>query len=140
MVVGRALAYLFWGEWSQKGRLAYSVWMRVRVLYFGVLKDVMGRRSAEMELAEGSSVAELLAVHRSSGRAADSVWDSIAVAVNQEYARVGDALKDGDEVALLPPVSGGCGRQQQKQKRNTGSFPIRLRSVSGGQGFGGRSR
>jgi molybdopterin converting factor small subunit len=29
------------------------------------------------------------------------------VAVNQEYARVGDVLKDGDEVALLPPVSGG---------------------------------
>jgi molybdopterin converting factor subunit 1 len=121
MVVGRALAYLFWGEWSQKGRLAYSVWMRVRVLYFGVLKDVMGRRSAEMELAEGSSVAELLAVHRSSGRAADSVWDSIAVAVNQEYARVGDALKDGDEVALLPPVSGGCGQREQ-QKRNTGAL------------------
>jgi molybdopterin converting factor subunit 1 len=114
--------------------------MRVRVLYFGVLKDVMGRRSVEMELPEGSSLAELLAMHRSSGGAVDSIWDSIAVAVNQEYARVGDVLKDGDEVALLPPVSGGCGRQQQKQKRNTGSFPIRLRSVSGGQGFGGRSR
>jgi molybdopterin converting factor subunit 1 len=135
MVVGRALAYLFWGEWSQKGRLAYSVWMRVRVLYFGVLKDVMGRRSAEMELAEGSSVAELLAVHRSSGRAADSVWDSIAVAVNQEYAQAGDVLKDGDEVALLPPVSGGYGKDQ-KQSEIQGSFPIRLRSGSGWQGFG----
>jgi molybdopterin converting factor subunit 1 len=90
--------------------------MRLRVLYFGVLKDVMGRRSAEMELAEGSSVAELLAVHRSSGKAADSVWDSIAVAVNQEYARIGDVLKDGDEVALLPPVSGGCGKDKNKSK------------------------
>jgi molybdopterin converting factor subunit 1 len=82
--------------------------MRVRVLYFGVLKDVMGRRSVEMELPEGSSLAELLAMHRSSGGAVDSIWDSIAVAVNQEYARVGDVLKDGDEVALLPPVSGGA--------------------------------
>jgi molybdopterin converting factor small subunit len=35
------------------------------------------------------------------------LWESIAVAVNQEYARAGDVLKDGDEVALLPPVSGG---------------------------------
>jgi molybdopterin converting factor subunit 1 len=79
--------------------------MRVRVLYFGVLKDVMGRGRTVMEVAEGSSVAELLAVHR--GLVAASIWDSVAVAVNQEYARGGDILKDGDEVALLPPVSGG---------------------------------
>jgi molybdopterin converting factor small subunit len=35
------------------------------------------------------------------------MWDSIAVAVNQEYAKADVVLKDGDEVALLPPVSGG---------------------------------
>jgi molybdopterin converting factor subunit 1 len=80
--------------------------MRVRVLYFGVLKDVMGVQATVMEVAEGSSVAELLAVHR--GLATAFVWDSIAVAVNQEYARAGDVLKDDDEVALLPPVSGGA--------------------------------
>jgi len=79
--------------------------MRVVVLYFGVLKDVVGQSRVVMDLEEGSSVAELLAVHR--GLAKASLWDSIAVAVNQEYARVGDLLKDGDEVALLPPVSGG---------------------------------
>ena len=66
----------------------------------------MGRRSAEMDLAEGASVGELLALHRGAGTG--SVWDSIAIAVNQEYARAEDVLKDGDEVALLPPVSGGC--------------------------------
>jgi molybdopterin converting factor subunit 1 len=82
--------------------------MRVCVLYFGVLKDVMGHGRAEIELVEGASVAELLALHR--GAAAGSVWDAIAVAVNQEYARAGDVLKDGDEVALLPPVSGGWDR------------------------------
>jgi molybdopterin converting factor subunit 1 len=78
--------------------------MRIRVLYFGVLKDVMGRSGTEMEFEEGATVMEVLAVHRASKA---SVWDSVAVAVNQEYARVGDVLKDGDEVALLPPVSGG---------------------------------
>jgi sulfur-carrier protein len=92
---------------QSKGVVGYSVWMRVTVLYFGVLKDVMGQRSAVMEVAEGASVAELLALHRLSGAAVGSVWDSIAVAVNQEYARAEDVLKDGDEVALLPPVSGG---------------------------------
>jgi molybdopterin converting factor subunit 1 len=81
--------------------------MRVTVLYFGALKDVTGHRSVVMELAEGASVGELLALHRGSGKT--SVWDSIAVAVNHEYARAEDGLKDGDEVALLPPVSGGCG-------------------------------
>jgi molybdopterin converting factor subunit 1 len=79
--------------------------MRVQVLYFGVLKDVMGQSRRMMEVAEGSSVAELLGVHR--GLVAASIWDSVAVAVNQEYARGGDVLKDGDEVAMLPPVSGG---------------------------------
>jgi molybdopterin converting factor subunit 1 len=81
--------------------------MRVRVLYFGVLKDVAGGIRAELELEEGASVADLLMRHRGRGTAA--VWDSIAVAVNQEYARAEDVLKDGDEVALLPPVSGGGG-------------------------------
>jgi molybdopterin converting factor subunit 1 len=79
--------------------------MQVKVLYFGVLKDVAGHRSVEMEMAEGASVADLLRRHRESIPAAP--WDSIAVAVNQEYARAVDVLKDGDEVALLPPVSGG---------------------------------
>jgi molybdopterin converting factor small subunit len=48
----------------------------------------------------------LLAVHR--GLATGFAWDSIAVAVNQEYARADCPLKDEDEVALLPPVSGGA--------------------------------
>jgi molybdopterin converting factor subunit 1 len=85
--------------------VAYPVWMRIRVLYFGVLKEVMGRSGAEMELPDGALVAELLAVQKRSANA--SIWDSVAVAVNQEYARIGDVLKDGDEVAFLPPVSGG---------------------------------
>jgi molybdopterin converting factor small subunit len=67
-----------------------------------------------MDVAEGLSVAELLAVHRGWGKGAASLWDSLAVAVNQEYARPGDVLKDGDEVALLPPVSGGvCGLRER---------------------------
>ena len=79
--------------------------MRVRVLYFGVLKDAFGRASDGLELAEGASVADLLRVVRG----AEGFWDSIAVAVNQEYAKSSDVLKEGDVVALLPPVSGGCG-------------------------------
>ena len=90
---------------TSKTRARVFCWdMRVRVLYFGVLKEVCGGEREELELPEGASVADLLSVYR--GRYAGG-WDSIAVAVNQEYARAGDVLKDGDEVALLPPVSGG---------------------------------
>ena len=81
--------------------------MQVRVLYFGILKDVVGRSSSEMELPEGLSVAELVALHERERGGSVELWSSIAVAVNQQYAKPGDILRDGDEVALLPPVSGG---------------------------------
>ena len=88
--------------------VAYSFGdMRVRVLYFGVLKEIFGRENEMLEMAEGVDVAGLLAICRGRGRAPLSLWDSLAVAVNQEYARGGRVLRDGDEVALLPPVSGG---------------------------------
>ena len=79
--------------------------MRVRVLYFGVLKDVVKRDREEREMAEGGTVGELLAAL---GREASSaVWSRVAVGVNREYVRLATVLRDGDEVALLPPVSGG---------------------------------
>jgi molybdopterin converting factor small subunit len=78
--------------------------MRVRVLHFGVLRERLGRGEF-LEIADKAIVADVLNVYRE--RLRGYAWDSIAVAVNQEYARVGDVLKDGDEVALLPPVSGG---------------------------------
>jgi molybdopterin converting factor subunit 1 len=101
--------YLFLRAGSQRFRVGYSVRMRVCVLYFGVLKDLVGHGRSEMNLAEGASVAELLEAHRGLAKGQEALWESIAVAVNQEYAKAGDVLKDGDEVALLPPVSGGIG-------------------------------
>jgi molybdopterin converting factor subunit 1 len=94
---------MFGGRGSQRISVGYAVLMRVRVLYFGVLKDTFGCENGEQELAEGATVADLLRVLR--GR--EDFWNSIAVAVNQEYAKAGDVLKEGDVVALLPPVSGG---------------------------------
>jgi molybdopterin converting factor subunit 1 len=88
---------------SQRVSVGYAFGMRVRVLYFGFLKDAFGCENGEQELAEGATVADLLRILR--GR--EGFWDSIAVAVNQEYAKAGNVLKEGDVVALLPPVSGG---------------------------------
>ncbi|MGB7189943.1 MAG: molybdenum cofactor biosynthesis protein MoaE [Acidobacteriaceae bacterium] len=74
--------------------------MRIRILAFGVLKDFIPE-SSTVELPDGTRVCDLLA------RYEQRVFRSAAVAVNQEYASMDHVLHEGDEVALLPPVSGG---------------------------------
>jgi molybdopterin converting factor small subunit len=81
--------------------------VRVDVLCFGVLKDFFGGERDVVELAEGDDVAALLRLMQGRGVRDEAVWRSLAVAVNREYAGLGTVLHDGDEVALLPPVSGG---------------------------------
>ncbi|MGA2847641.1 MAG: molybdenum cofactor biosynthesis protein MoaE [Terracidiphilus sp.] len=83
--------------------------MQVRVLPFGVLKDWLGSAEATVELPEGSTVAELLRHIRSNQSLQPGLWQGIAVSVNAEYATVTHVLRQGDEVGLLPPVSGGSG-------------------------------
>lgn len=81
--------------------------MHVRLLTFGVLKDWLPAGST-VELPPGATVAVLL--DRLAGGSAPvprSIWASIAVSVNSEYAHPAHILRDGDEVGLLPPVSGG---------------------------------
>lgn len=82
--------------------------MRVRVLVFGVLKDFISEASAALELPEGARVRDLLDHYRKTMATHDELWRSLAVAVNREYVPVDYVLRDGDEVALLPPVSGGA--------------------------------
>ena len=80
--------------------------MRVRVLPFGVLKDWFGTSATTLELPEGASVGDLLDRAGELHNAAPALR-GIAVSVNAEYANVNRLLQDGDEVGLLPPVSGG---------------------------------
>ena len=86
--------------------------MKVRVLFFGLLKDIFHQDSHNLELPVNATVADLVrkcrqmaALHQHSS--SPSVWNSLAIAVNQEYATAAHLLNEGDEVALLPPVSGG---------------------------------
>jgi len=80
--------------------------MRVRILPFGILKDWFG--ASTLELPDGATVGALLH-HLAAGRAPvpPSTWASIAVSVNHEYVQPAHVLREGDEVGLLPPVSGG---------------------------------
>ena len=81
--------------------------MHVRVLLFGVLKDLFPTVINSVEMPAGATVAMLLEHFRVLAPQQQQLWASLAVAVNQQYAGLTQALTDGDEVALLPPVSGG---------------------------------
>jgi molybdopterin synthase catalytic subunit len=84
--------------------------MRVRVLFFGMLKDLAGRSSEVLELPDGAVVRDLLSHYYSEVPSIREALGSIAVSVNQEYAGPENVLKSDDEVGLLPPVSGGSGK------------------------------
>ncbi|MGB7547779.1 MAG: molybdenum cofactor biosynthesis protein MoaE [Terracidiphilus sp.] len=81
--------------------------IQVRVLAFGVLKDALGPDAVPVALPEGATVGDLLAQLAVSHPAL--MLRGIAVSVNAEYATATQALREGDEVGLLPPVSGGAG-------------------------------
>ena len=83
--------------------------MRVRILPFGVLKDWLGTEAITLELPDGALVADLLGdlTVRLGSRLPANALRGVAVSVNAEYARANDPLSEGDEVGLLPPVSGG---------------------------------
>jgi len=83
--------------------------MRVTLFAFGVLRDHVGATGA-LDLPAGSTVGDLLAICRKRSPENGGLWNSVAVAVNEEYASQAQVLAEGDEVALLPPVSGGAGR------------------------------
>jgi len=83
--------------------------MRVHILLFATLKDLAGTNRLSLNIADRSTVNDvrlaLIALHP---QIAANVQAAIA-AVNQEYAFGEDTVKDGDEVAFFPPVSGGSG-------------------------------
>jgi MoaE-MoaD fusion protein len=83
--------------------------MQVRVLFFGVLKDLAGRSSDVISLPDQATAADVLDHYGRSFADKKALLSSIAISVNQEYAAADCLLHPGDEVALLPPVSGGTG-------------------------------
>jgi molybdopterin converting factor subunit 1 len=80
--------------------------MQLRVLFFGLLRDRFGAEE-RLEQFPGETVADLLQYYRAVSPELAGLWDKVAVAVNQHYAAATHALQDQDEVAVLPPVSGG---------------------------------
>jgi len=85
----------------------YNPPMKVRVLAFAGVREILGSGEIEVELPDGGSLADLRRHLDTRYPALSEYWDRLAVAVD---GRLGDAegsLRDGAEIALLPPVSGG---------------------------------
>ena len=81
--------------------------MHVRVLFFGRLKEIVGLAEDIAEVSDGARVEDLFARYGRRFPELARFRPSVAAAVNQEYTEWGVALASGDEVAFLPPVSGG---------------------------------
>ena len=81
--------------------------MQVRVLLFGILKDLAGRSSDVISLPDEATAADVIGHYEQSLAEGTAVLSSVAISVNQEYVGAEQPLHPGDEVALLPPVSGG---------------------------------
>ena len=77
--------------------------MNVRVLLFAGLREKAGTGEISLELVASARVKDL----REKLNLSENEWNPLAFAVNQVYAPQDTSLKEGDEVALIPPVAGG---------------------------------
>ena len=79
----------------------------IRILLFGAAADRAGTRQTELDVQDGATLAEVWPLLVREHPDLEPMRDTLAFAVNGEYARGEDAVSPGDEVAVLPPVSGG---------------------------------
>lgn len=81
--------------------------MTIRIRFFAILRDKAGCGSAEIDLPPGSSVADAVSALQQRFPAVAPYIGRCAFAVNQSYVPADTPLADGDELAIIPPVSGG---------------------------------
>jgi molybdopterin converting factor subunit 1 len=79
----------------------------VKVLFFGRLKEITGRAEDSIELADTSTIEQLFALYAARHPDLAKYRPSLVASRNQEFAAWDTPLHSGDEVAFLPPVSGG---------------------------------
>ena len=81
--------------------------MKVRLLFFAVLRDIAGADTRELALSEGTSAGDVWqSLRREFAKLTDYTQPPM-IAVNETYATPDTVLRDGDELAFIPPVAGG---------------------------------
>ncbi len=97
--------------------------MRIRVLFFGVLRDVVGLREDSLDIPEGSRLGSVFELYAGRFPGLRGMAASMVLALNQEFSTTAAPLQEGDEVAFLPPVSGGSGGYiQEIRDEDAGNF------------------
>ena len=87
--------------------------MRIRVLFFGVLRDVVGVREDSLDVPEGGRLETVFEHYAARFPKLREMAASTVLALNQQFSSPSAPLAEGDEVAFLPPVSGGSGEAPQ---------------------------
>jgi molybdopterin converting factor subunit 1 len=82
--------------------------MRVKVLFFGQLKDITGRAEDQLDVADGARLSTVFDHYAGRFPRVGAMAASIVLARNQEFSEASAPIADGDEIAFLPPVSGGA--------------------------------
>jgi molybdopterin synthase sulfur carrier subunit len=81
--------------------------MKIKILFFAAAREHVGNRKVEWELPEGLAAGQLKQELCCRFPAMKALMEGISVAINAEYVDDSAVLHDGDEVAIIPPVSGG---------------------------------
>ena len=81
--------------------------MKVRLLYFAVLRDITGKSEAELDIADGTRAGDVWSTMRRDYAQLAGYEQPPLIAVNERYARTDTVLREGDELAFIPPVAGG---------------------------------
>jgi molybdopterin synthase catalytic subunit len=89
--------------------------MHARVLFFGMLKELTGRSAEDVEFSEGADLRGVFDTYAARFPRLREISRSIVVARNQEFSELSAKLEEGDEIAFLPPVSGGAGPAQPEK-------------------------
>jgi molybdopterin converting factor subunit 1 len=83
--------------------------VQIRVLFFGVLRDVVGLREDSLDIPKGARLGLVFELYAGRFPRLRAMAASVVLALNQEFSTPDSPLAEGDEVAFLPPVSGGSG-------------------------------
>src|SRR5579862_6248611 len=89
--------------------MSFGPFMKVTVLFFGITHDLTGSAHEQVELAEGTTLGVLRRHCEARFPKLLTIGNALLLAINQEIADGSTTLHDGDEVAFMPPVSGGAG-------------------------------
>jgi molybdopterin synthase catalytic subunit/molybdopterin converting factor small subunit len=107
--------------------------MQVRTLFFGMLKDLAGRSSDLLNLPERATVGDVVSHYEKDIPRLGELAASIAISINQEFAGPDSQLKEGDEIAFLPPVSGGLSDRESDLQARSQSYSSIVREKIGTQ-------